>query len=366
MEYHVSFPGLGLEFTVDRVAFTLFGVDIYWYGVLIALGMAIAMAFAFRQSKRFEVDSEKLADVIMVGVIGAIIGLRGLYVLFSPYEYNSFWDVINIRDGGLAIYGGIIGAVVFGALACKWRKVPVLPTLDLAAMGFLIGQCIGRWGNFTNQEVFGKNTTLPWGMISEGTTRYLTSMQATLAARGIMVDPFAPVHPTFLYESLWCLLGFIILCFFIKHRKYNGQIALMYVAWYGFGRAYLESIRTDTLMWGNVRVFLALGLATAVIATLLLAYFAVKYKDKKPLEYRPHSAANADGVSEIKAEEIEQNIGNNEYNEKTENFVEKEEKTPKKTEKAKPKKKPAKANPKTTNKEEKIALTEEKDDGEAD
>lgn len=308
MEYHVSFPGLGLEFTVDRVAFTLFGVEVYWYGVLIALGMAIAMAFAFRQSKRFGVDSEKLADVIMVGVVGAIIGLRGLYVLFSPYKYNSFWDIINIRDGGLAIYGGIIGAVVFGALACKWRKVPVLPTLDLAAMGFLIGQCIGRWGNFTNQEVFGKNTTLPWGMISEGTTRYLTSMQATLAERGIMVDPYAPVHPTFLYESLWCLLGFVILYFFIKHRKYNGQIALMYVAWYGFGRAYLESIRTDTLMWGNVRVFLALGLATAAVATLLLVYFAVKYKAEKPLEDRLRSNSTSGEENELTDTKNDNNI----------------------------------------------------------
>ena len=343
MEYHVSFPGLGLEFTVDRVAFTLFGVEVYWYGVLIALGMAIAMAFAFRQSKRFGVDSEKLADVIMVGVVGAIVGLRGLYVLFSPYEYETFWDVINIRDGGLAIYGGIIGAVVFGALACKWRKVPILPTLDLAAMGFLIGQCIGRWGNFTNQEVFGKNTTLPWGMLSEGTTRYLTSMQATLAERGIMVDPSAPVHPTFLYESLWCLLGFAILYFFIKHRKYNGQIALMYVAWYGFGRAYLESIRTDTLMWGNIRVFLALGLATAAIATLLLIYFAVKYKGEKALEDRLY--ANVTPIEENKTEGIKNNndIDGNKCEEKT-----------------------AKTTTKTPSKEKNTALTEEKEDGEAD
>ena len=272
--YHVSFPALGWEFTVNRVAFTIFGQNIYWYGVLIATGMALAMLFAFYHAKTFGLDEDKMADVIMVGAIGAIVGLRLFYVAFSPVKYDSFWDMINIRDGGLAIYGGIIGAFVSGALACKWRKMKVLPMIDIASIGFLIGQSIGRWGNFTNQEVFGTNTTLPWGMISEGTTHYLASVQSQLAAQGMMVDPQLPVHPTFLYESLWCALGFIFLYFFIKRRKYDGQMALIYIAWYGTGRAYIESIRADSLLAGSVRVSLMIGLCTAVVAIALLIYFA--------------------------------------------------------------------------------------------
>ena len=138
--------------------------------------------------------------------------------------------------GGVGIYGAIIAAFLSGWLLCKWRRVPVLPMFDLAAMGFLIGQCIGRWGNFVNQEAFGTNTTLPWGMISENTTAYLSSVQAALAAQGVTVDPSLPVHPTFLYESLWCLAGFILLALYEKHRRFHGEVMLMYVMWYGLGR----------------------------------------------------------------------------------------------------------------------------------
>lgn len=276
---HVSFPGLGLSFTLNRVAFTLFGKDIYWYGIIIAAGMALAMVFAFSMAKKFGLDSDKMVDVIFVGVIGAIISARAYYVIFSPVPYESVWDMVNIRDGGLAIYGGIIGAVLFGGLACKWRKVPLLPMLDLTSMGFLIGQSIGRWGNFVNQEAFGCNTDLPWGMISERTTRYLSSVKDTLAASGVTVDPSMPVHPTFLYESLWCALGFLLLFLFVRHRRYDGQIALMYVVWYGLGRAFIEGLRTDSLMVGGFRTSQMLGFLSAGAAALALLWFAVKKKN---------------------------------------------------------------------------------------
>ena len=179
--------------------------------------------------------------------------------------------MIDIRQGGIAIYGAVIGAFVFGGLAAKWRKVPLLPLFDLASMGFLIGQGIGRWGNFVNQEAFGTNTTLPWGMYSEGTEAYLKSMQVTLKA-GVTVDPALPVHPTFLYESLWCLVGFAMLAALIKHRKFNGQIFLSYAVWYGLGRSWIEGLRTDSLLIGGtgLRASQLFAIVTVLVSLVLL------------------------------------------------------------------------------------------------
>ena len=206
----VQFPGLGLSFEIDRVAFTIGGVSIYWYGVCIAVGLCLALVFAFRHSIEFGVDPDGMVDVILIGVVLGIVSARAYYVAMAPFKYQSIWEMIAIRDGGLAIYGGIIGGFLFGGLACKWRKVPVLPMFDLTAMGFLLGQGCGRWGNFFNQEAFGCNTTLPWGMYSEGTRSYLMGSTVTVQ-NGVTIDPNLPVHPTFLYESIWCLVGFILL-----------------------------------------------------------------------------------------------------------------------------------------------------------
>ena len=203
----VQFPGLGLSFHLNRVAFTIGGVSIYWYGVCIAVGLCLALVFAFRHSLEFGVDPDSMVDVILIGVVLGIISARAYYVAMAPFKYESIWEMIAIRDGGLAIYGGIIGGFLFGGLACKWRGVPVLPMFDLTAMGFLIGQGCGRWGNFFNQEAFGCNTTLPWGMYSEATRAYLMSSTVTVP-KGVVIDPNLPVHPTFLYESIWCFVGF--------------------------------------------------------------------------------------------------------------------------------------------------------------
>ena len=243
----VQFPGLGLSFQLNRVAFTIGGVSIYWYGVCIAVGLCLALVFAFRHSLEFGVDPDSMVDVILIGVVMGILCARLYYVALSPYQYHSLKDVLAIRDGGLAIYGGIIGAFLFGGLACKWRKVPVLPMFDLAAMGFLIGQGCGRWGNFFNQEAFGCNTTLPWGMFSEATEEYLMGSTVTVP-KGVTIDPAMPVHPTFLYESIWCFVGFLLLFRYIKKRKFNGDITLRYLIWYGAGRFWIEGLRTDSLM----------------------------------------------------------------------------------------------------------------------
>ena len=243
----VTFPGLGLSFEISRVAFTIGGVNIYWYGVVIAVGLVLAMIFAMRHCTEFGIDGDSMVDVLVVGVVLGILSARAYYVAMAPFKYQSIREILSLRDGGLAIYGGIIGAVVFGGLACKWRKVPVLPMFDLTGMGFLIGQCIGRWGNFVNQEAFGCNTTLPWGMYSAATEAYLRGSTVTVPA-GVTIDPTMPVHPTFLYESLWCLVGFIALRLYMKKRRFDGDIALLYAIWYGAGRFWIEGLRTDSLL----------------------------------------------------------------------------------------------------------------------
>ena len=271
MVYHVQFPGLGLEFTVDRVALTVGGFNIYWYGILIATGMLLALLYAFRYAVDFGIDSDRLVDVVAIGTVMAIVCARIYYVAMAPFEYNSVWEMVDIRLGGIAIYGAVIGAFVFGGLAARWRKVPLLPLFDLVALGFLIGQGVGRWGNFFNQEAFGTNTTLPWGMYSEGTEAYLHSVQVTLPA-GVTVDPALPVHPTFLYESIWCLVGFVLLALYVKRRRFHGQIFLLYAIWYGLGRGWIEGLRTDALLIGStsLRASQVLAWASAAAAFVLL------------------------------------------------------------------------------------------------
>lgn len=290
----VTFPGLGLSFEISRVAFTIGGVNIYWYGVVIAVGIVLAMAFALRHCTEFGIDGDAMVDVIVVGVVLGILSARAYYVAMSPYAYDSIWDMLSIRDGGLAIYGGVIGAVVFGGLACKWRKVPVLPMFDLTGMGFLIGQCLGRWGNFFNQEAFGCNTTLPWGMYSAATEAYLRGSTVTVPA-GVTIDPTMPVHPTFLYESIWCLVGFVALRFYMKKRRFNGDIALLYAIWYGLGRFWIEGLRTDSLLLvpsmglRASQLVAAIAVVGGIIAEVILRR---KYKDQTLMVHLAITADN--------------------------------------------------------------------------
>ena len=280
--FHVQFPGLGLEFTIDRVALSIGGFNIYWYGVVIATGMLLAMAFAFHYAADFGIDSDRLVDVVCIGTVMAIVCARIYYIAFAPFKYESVWDMIDIRQGGIAIYGAIIGAFVFGGLAARWRKVPLLPLFDLVGMGFLIGQGIGRWGNFFNQEAFGCNTTLPWGMYSEATHDYLLSSVVT-APKGVIIDPNLPVHPTFLYESIWCFVGLFLLVRHIKKRKFAGDIALRYLIWYGAGRFWIEALRTDSLLLVPSiglrvsQVVAAVAVVGGIVAEVLLTK---KYKGK--------------------------------------------------------------------------------------
>ncbi len=280
MSTTVSFPGLGLAFSIDRVAFSIGNFDIYWYGILIGLGLALGMIYAVRHAKEFGIDADRMLDVIIVGTIFGVIGARLYYVVFAPEGmFTSFQDLIDTRKGGVAFYGAVIGAILSAVITCKIRKVKLLPMIDVASVGFLIGQGIGRWGNFFNQEAFGTNTTLPWGMTSDTVVHYLTGNAEMLKAHNIFVDPAMPVHPTFLYESLWCLLGAVIFMSYAKRRKFDGEMTLLYFAWNGFGRAFIEGMRTDSLYWGDIRVSQLLAIVGAVLA--MIAVFVVRLKINK-------------------------------------------------------------------------------------
>ncbi len=265
------FPRLGLHFNIDSIAFRLFGIDITWYGIIISSGLLLAMLYAFSRMKKIGVDPDRAVDAIIGGVIGGIIGARAYYVAFHWAEFGgNIKHILNIRTGGLGIYGGIIGALLVGGIICKIRKIKLLPMLDIVSLGFLIGQCIGRWGNFMNHEAFGCNTNGLFGMSSGRIQSYITANYPDGS-----VSPALPVHPCFFYESMWCLTGFLLLHFISKKwRKFDGQIFLMYIVWYGMGRFWIEGLRTDSLMIGTLRVSQCVAAVSVVAGIILLCVFA--------------------------------------------------------------------------------------------
>lgn len=276
----VSFPKLGLEFNINPNALQIGNFRITWYGIIIAVGILLAMLMAFRNAKRFGVNADKLVDVVLGGLIGGVVGARLYFVIFSWDQYkDNLSSIWHTWEGGMAIYGGVIGAFLVGMIVARCHKMRVLPVLDLASLGFLIGQGVGRWGNFVNGEAFGCNTSLPWGMTGDRIVAYLsdTSNVATLTSLGVTVDPNAPVHPCFLYESMWCLLGFVLLYLYArKHRRFDGEIFLMYLGWYGFERMIVEGLRTDSLLIGKIRV--SQLLAGLLFVACLITWLVVRSK----------------------------------------------------------------------------------------
>ena len=278
----VSFPGLGLDFEVNRVAFSIGDLPVYWYGILIALGFILAILYVSRRAREFGVDADRMLDVILGGAIGGIVGARAYYVILQwDYYGQNLSQIFNTRSGGMAIYGGLIGGVLIGLLMCKIRRVKFMPALDLVVGGFLIGQGIGRWGNFVNIEAFGANTSLPWGMSSSVITDYLTQHEAELEAIGMDIDPNMPVHPTFLYESLWCLLGFAFIAWYTRRRKFDGELTLLYMMWYGAGRAVIEGLRTDSLMIPGTLLRASQVLAAAMVVVAAIIWIVKTSKVKK-------------------------------------------------------------------------------------
>lgn len=278
----ISFPGLGLQFEVSRVAFSIGSIDIYWYAIIIATGFMLALVFAFKNFPKFGIDPDRAIDVVFFAMVFGIIGARLYYVAFQWDMYkDNLMEILNIRGGGLGFYGGIIGGIIGLIIGCKLRGQNILAFLDVAGGAVLIGQGIGRWGNFVNSEAFGSNTNLPWGMTSPKIAAYIERHSEEVM--GTVMDPNVPVHPTFFYESLWCAIGLLVFCYVMKKRKFDGQMLLFYLGWNGFGRMIIEGLRTDSLMIGPFRISQLLG---ALMFIFAVCAFGVAIKFLKS-ELRP-------------------------------------------------------------------------------
>lgn len=294
----ISFPGLGIpEFTINPVAipFGSEGGGIRWYALLIVTGMILAVLYCAYRAKSEGVSFDTMIDFAIFTIPAGIIGARLYYVLFDWIDvvvngkvnpYQSFVDVIAIWNGGLAIYGGIIFGAIAVIIVAKVKKMSghtLLKVTDAVAPGVMIAQAIGRWGNFCNGEAYGTPTALPWRMCSDSFAQRLYGMgliDAETARQ--MLDGTLGVHPTFLYESLWNVIGFVLINLVYKKKRFDGQILLMYVTWYGFGRMFIELLRTDSLTNGNnIRVSSLLGLLSFVVGGALLLYLFIKNKGKK-------------------------------------------------------------------------------------
>lgn len=276
----LTFPGIGLEFNLNPVAFSIFGKDIYWYGIIIAIGFILAVLYGCRKAAPFGVDQDKVLDMLFFAVPAAIIGARAYYVIFYLDLYINrdgqfdWGKAIAIWDGGLAIYGGIIAAVLTAIIYCKVRKEPFWCYADCGAYGFLIGQMIGRWGNFMNIEAYGGTTDLPWRMCSSKiAAELLYDGQISAEVYEQISTGVIGVHPTFLYESLWNLLGFILLVILFRNaRKFDGQVFLCYVIWYGIGRFAIEGLRTDSLYFFNTGLRTSQLVAIASVVAAIIFY----------------------------------------------------------------------------------------------
>lgn len=276
MKPYVEFPYLNLKLNIDRVAFSIFGIDIYWYGLIIATGLILGALLASKIAQKKGLKSDNILDVVIIGLPVCVICARLYYVAFEWEKYSgNIAEIFNIRNGGIAIYGAIIGGFVTGAVYCKVKKISFLKLADAASFGLLTGQIIGRWGNFFNQEAYGSNTALPWGMTGSRIISDLQKMQAN----GIDINPEIPVHPTFLYESLWnlCVLGVIYYIFKNKH-KFDGIEFFTYISLYGVGRFFIEGLRTDSLMFMGLRVSQIVALVCFAFGFGMIIYKSVTIK----------------------------------------------------------------------------------------
>ena len=259
----ISFPTLGIQVDPGR-SFSIGALTIHYYGLIIAVGLILAVIYASHRCKDFGITEDDLLDGVLWVTPFAILCARAYYCIFSWQEYAANpISVLYIWNGGLAIYGGVLGAVVGVMVFCRIKKLPLGTILDMVALGFLIGQCLGRWGNFFNREAFGA----------------ATDAFSRMGLYNTVTGQWEYYHPTFLYESLWNLTGFLLLHFLSKKRRYDGQIALGYAAWYGLGRALIEGLRMDSLYWGPFRVSQVLAAVSCVTAVAVLLWQSFKPHD---------------------------------------------------------------------------------------
>lgn len=324
----VHFAGLDKAFNISKtlveftLPFTEKVISVRWYGAIIAFGFLLAVLFGGRIAYKWKINLDKMVDILIYGTIFGIIGARLYYVAFEWGYYSQHLnEIVQIWNGGLAIYGGIIGGLLGAYITCKVEKVNFFNLLDMASMSLLIGQGIGRWGNFANQEAFGTFTTKPWGMMSDTVLEYIQKNPSSFGLSGMTSDQIAAyisendlyVHPTFLYESIWCLLGFAVLYIILrKFRKFSGQLFLTYGVWYGIERAVVEGLRTDSLFIGNtnLRVSQLLSIVLATVCLILLVVLLVKYKkNPKPIEgidyFPPKTEKELEAEEKLKAKKAE-------------------------------------------------------------
>lgn len=288
----ISFPMLG-SFEINPPSYiTVFGHNIYFYGILIAAGFLLAMVYCTRKAKRFGIKEDDLYDVFLWLVPAAIIGARLYFVLFKlDYYLANPKDIFALREGGLAIYGGVIAGFLVIMLVCRKKKIPLGAMLDLIVFGLLIGQILGRWGNFMNREAFGAETTVFCRMgltAPNGTTIY--------------------VHPTFLYESLWNLVCLVFLMAFVKKgkRRYDGQCVLIYFFWYGIGRTWIEGLRTDSLYIGSTGIRVSQLLSVVLALAALVALIRKGRREHPPEALYVNRVNAAEEESELPHEEENQ------------------------------------------------------------
>lgn len=290
----VKFAGIAQEFEVSSVLDLGF-TQVRWYGAIIAFGFLLAVLFGGRTAYVWEINLDKMIDVLLFGTVGAIIGARGYYVAFKWDYYSAHLSEIpKIWEGGLAIYGGIIGGLLAAFIVCKVEKINIYNLLDMVGPSLLIGQGIGRWGNYANQEAFGGFTYSNFGMMSDKVVDYIQRHPESFGLDGVSDIPAyiaendLYVHPTFFYESVWCILGFFVLYIIMKkYRKFSGQLFLTYGVWYGLERMIVEGMRTDSLFIGNtgIRVSQALSFAIVLVCGILLIIKLIKYtKNPQPIE----------------------------------------------------------------------------------
>lgn len=273
----VKFPGLGIDVNVNPVAFHIGSIEVYWYGILIAFALVLSVILAVKQAKSLNFPEGLVYDTILMIIPCAIIGARLYFVACNLDYYTKHPKAIfDLRSGGLAIYGGVILVFIGGLVMCYIRKIPFRELADYCVVYLPLGQAIGRWGNFFNQECFGTNTTLPWGMTSSTIESYLSSSCPTLVST-------MPVHPTFLYESLADLAIFFILLYVRKHSKIPFETSCAYFALYGTARFFIEGLRTDSLYIGNtsIRTSQLLSLIFVVLALAYIAYARTRKFEKK-------------------------------------------------------------------------------------
>ncbi len=290
----VKFAGIAKEFTVSNTL-NLGFTTVRWYGAIIAFGFLLAVLFGGRIAYKWKINLDKMIDVLLYGTIGGILGARLYYVAFKwDYYGQHLSEVFKIWEGGLAIYGGIIGGLLAAFIVCKAEKMNFFNLLDMASMSLLIGQGIGRWGNYANQEAFGSITNRNWGMMSDTVAEYISEHASYFGLGNVenvkqyIADNDIYVHPTFFYESVWCLLGFLVLYIIMrKRRKFSGQLFLCYGVWYGFERMVVEGLRSDSLYIANtsIRVSQVLSAVLMLVSLVLLIALYVKFsKHPKPIE----------------------------------------------------------------------------------